>query len=391
MTKRSWLWLLLIGSPAWGSSYWTDQPLTPDWQQYLQRSAQTLLVDEQQLQLELKAIKKVEPLPAVAAKNFGLDRIDNPETLAAVLSYQTPSGGWSKRTDMQHKRVPGQLAGSESSYIPTFDNSATSSQMRWLMAYYPTATVAEQKQISQSLQKALLFMLQAQFPNGGFPQNYPLRGGYHDAATLNDHAMAELLELLSDLSQSQADWLTAELRQQASAAFNKGVQFLLAAQVVLNGTPTIWAAQHHPLTLAPVAARKFEQVSLASSESARLLLLLLHKAADQPGVNRSLCYGALWLQQHQIRDLSWQRTATGSELVPDPGKQLWARFYSLDQQQPVFFDRDGKTYQQVSELSLERQHGYGWYQAEGKPFLKAWAKRPDLQQQCAATQLQVEN
>ncbi|MFC4656133.1 pectate lyase [Rheinheimera marina] len=387
MIRCSGLLLLLLGSPVWGSSYWQDQPLTSAWQQYLQQSEQLKLQDQQQLQQELKSLGLSKPLKASHAKNFGLEAIGSTADLMAVLSYQTPSGGWSKRTDMSQPRAKGQWAGSEPGYIPTFDNGATSSQMRWLMQYFPQATAAQQQQIRQSLGNALQFMLQAQFPNGGFPQNYPLRGGYHDAATLNDHVMADLLTLLWDISESAL--FSSEQQQQAREGFGRGVQFLVKSVVVLNGRPTVWAAQHHPLTLAPVAARKFEQVSLVSTESAKLLALLLEKASDQPGVVKTLCYGALWLQQHQIKDKKWQRTATGSSLVDAKGQLLWARFYSLTDEKPVFFDRDGQTYSDVNQLSLERQQGYGWYQSEGKPFLKAWAKRPELQQQCAPSQQEL--
>ncbi|WP_337880209.1 pectate lyase [Rheinheimera sp.] len=387
MSRCSGFFLLLLGSPVWGSSYWQDQPLTPDWQQYLQQSVQLKQQDQQQFTKELTALGLTKALAAPKAKNFGLEAISSAAELAAVLSYQTPSGGWSKRTDMRQPRRPGQWAGAEPAYIPTFDNSATSSQIRWLMNYYPQADGAARQRIRHSLDKALQFLLQAQFPNGGFPQTYPLRGGYHDAATLNDHVMTDLLSLLSDISQSPL--FSTEQQQQASQSFQRGVQFLVKAVVVLNGRPTVWTAQHHPLTLAPVAARKFEQVSLVSTESAKLLALLLGKASDQPGVHRTLCYGALWLQQHQITDKKWQRTATGSSLVPEKGRVLWARFYSLKDEKPVFFDRDGQTYSDVNQLSLERQQGYGWYQSEGKAFLKAWAKRPELQQQCAPSQQEL--
>lgn len=367
-------------------SYWADAELSDRWQQYLQQSAALLQQQQQDFRAELREAGLTQPVAAVRLKGFGLSAIESAEQLSAVLSYQSHSGGWSKGTDMRQPRQPGQWAGSEPDYIPTFDNGATSTQMRWLMAYFPKADATSQRQIRHSLNRALLFLLQAQYPHGGFPQSYPLRGSYHDAVTLNDHVMAELLTLLWDISESAL--FSTEQQQQAREGFRRGVQFLVNAVVVLKGRPTVWAAQHHPLTLTPVAARKFEQASLVSTESAKLLALLLGKASDQLGVHRTLCYGALWLQ-HQIKDKKWQRTATGSSLEPEKGRVLWARFYSLSDEKPVFFDRDGQTYSDVNQLSLERQQGYGWYQAEGKIFLKAWAKRPELQQQCAPSQQEL--
>ena len=365
--------------------------LPADWQAYQQQSAADAARLQQQLQAELATAKLTAPLPARKAKNFGLNGIDNPAALNAVLSYQTLLGGWSKRTDMQQVRKPGQLAGSEAAYIPTFDNGATSTQIRWLAAYHPNASAADQAKIQAALTQAVQFVLRAQYPNGGFPQSYPLRGGYHDAVTLNDNVMTDLLNLLWDIAnQPDYRWLAADLRAAAQAGFHKGVDWLVQAQVLVDGKRTVWTAQHHPLSGAPVAARKFEQISLVSSESAAVLQLFLDKGLDKelykeqsiPGVLPALCSGIAWLQQHQIRDKAWQRHDTGSALVEKKGAQLWARFYSLPQQQPVFFDRDGQVYSDVNQLSLERQQGYGWYQTNAKGVLKAWKKKPELAAQC---------
>lgn len=365
--------------------------LPADWQTYQQQSAADAARLQQQLQAELATAKLTAPLPARKAKNFGLNGIDNPAALNAVLSYQTLLGGWSKRTDMQQVRKPGQLAGSEAAYIPTFDNGATSTQIRWLAAYHPNASAADQAKIQAALTQAVQFVLRAQYPNGGFPQSYPLRGGYHDAVTLNDNVMTDLLNLLWDIAnQPDYRWLAADLRAAAQAGFHKGVDWLVQSQVLVDGKRTVWTAQHDPLSGVPVAARKFEQISLVSSESAAVLQLFLDKGLDKelykeqsiPGVLPALCSGIAWLQQHQIRDKVWQRHDTGSALVEKKGAQLWARFYSLPKQQPVFFDRDGQVYSDVNQLSLERQQGYGWYQTNAKGVLKAWKKKPELAAQC---------
>ncbi|WP_348728783.1 pectate lyase [Rheinheimera texasensis] len=379
----------IAGGPAAAAGtpdlWYHPKPLSADWQAFHAQSARDLALLEQQLNSELAGAKLSAPLPAVKAKNFGLDAISNSAQLQAVLSYQTVLGGWSKRTDMQQVRKPGQLAGSEPAYIPTFDNGATSSQMRWLAAYYPKATAADQAKIRSALTLAVQFVLRAQYPNGGFAQSYPLRGSYHDAVTLNDNVMTDLLNLLWDIANApEYQWLNADLRSKAQTGFAKGVAWLVAAQVSVNGQGTVWTAQHHPLSGEPVAARKFEQISLVSSESAAVLQLLLDKAPEQPGVLPALCSGVAWLAQHQIRDKVWQRDDAGSKLVEKKGAQIWARFYSLPQQQPVFFDRDGKVYHDVNQLSLERQQGYGWYQSNAKNVLKAWKKKPELAAQCAS-------
>lgn len=361
-----------------------QQSVSAQWQAYQQQSAAALALLAQQLQAELTAAKLSEPRPATKAKEFGLTAIEDSATLAAVLSYQTVLGGWSKRTDMRQPRQLGQLAGSEPSYIPTFDNGATSTQIRWLAGYYPKAGAADQVKIRDALIRAVEFLLAAQYPNGGFAQSYPLRGSYHDAVTLNDNVMTDLLRVLWEVgTQPNYQFLSADLRAKALVAFANGVSWLVSAQVLVDGKRTIWAAQHHPLTGEPVAARKFEKISLVSSESAAVLQLLLDTSVQSPGVLPALCSGVAWLERHQIHDKTWQKHEQGSALVEKKGAVTWARFYSLPQQQPVFFDRDGQTYHDVNQLSLERQHGYAWYQSNAKKLLKAWQKQPQLAVQCS--------
>lgn len=367
------------------AGYFAGAQLSPAWQQYLAQSAADAARLSHSVQAELAQAGLTKAVAAGKAKNFGLTAITSEAELAALLSYQTVLGGFSKRTDMRKLRAPGMLAGSEAAYIPTFDNGATSTQIRWLAAYYPQADRATQPLVVAALHKAVAYLLRAQYPNGGFPQSYPLRGGYHDAVTLNDNVMSDLLRLLWDIARQPAfAMLEPGVREQAANGFARGVDWLLAAQVMLAGQRTVWSAQHHPLTAQPVAARKFEQVSLVSSESAAILQLLLDTVPQQAGVSHALCAGVAWLQQHQLRDKYWQRSSNGSRLIDKKGATTWARFYSLTTQQPVFFDRDGAVYQEVSALSLERQQGYGWYQTNANQLLKAWAKQRALQAQCDA-------
>ena len=118
--------------------------------------------------------------------------------------------------------------------------------------------------------KGIHYLLAAQFPNGGFPQVWPLEGGYHDAITFNDNAVSESAETLSDVAEAKPgyDFVPADLRKQAAAAVDKALQCILESQIVINGKKTVWAQQEDALTLAPVSARNYEPGALAASESA---------------------------------------------------------------------------------------------------------------------------
>ena len=365
-----WLALLL---PFHGIAvdYWQEQPLPVQWQQYLAASQQLLQQDEAAFATELG---NSSAQLAVKHSEFGLTAITTAAEAEAVLSFQTPSGGWSKRTDMRMPRKPGQHYGSEPDYVPTFDNNATSTQLQWLADYYPHAPQPLRQQITLAIERGIALVIDAQYPNGGFAQSYPLRGDYHDAVTLNDNALYQLMQLLWQAAHDKRFAMLADNRKQAAkAAFYRAVDWLLANQVWVKGQLTVWGAQHHPFTGGPVAARKFEQASLVSSESAKLLQLMLQTVPDYPGVAASLAAGAHWLRQHQISGKTRYRDAQGYlSLADSPGSVIWSRFYDLQSGEPVFFDRDGKTYSDVSRLSLERQRGYGWYQSVAADFLQAY-------------------
>ncbi|RVU33278.1 pectate lyase [Rheinheimera riviphila] len=358
----------------------------PAWQAYFARSEAFAAKDQALLQNELVLLQQTKASKPAKHKQFGfepeptVEYLQSPDAIRVaqvMLSFQTPSGGWSKRTDMAGlPRQPGQMFGVEKNYIPTFDNGATTTQLRWLAAFYPYAPAALQPKLKAALEKGVQFVLAAQYPNGGFAQTYPLRGGYHDAVTLNDHVLVELLRLLKDVAAApQFALLPEHIRQQAKQQFVLGTELLLKAQVKLNGKLTIWAAQHHPLTLEPLAARAYELAALASSESAGVTLLLMELPQPSAAVVQAVEAAVSWFSEKQILDTKVERDDKGMRLVAAPGaKPLWARFYDLKTQQPLFVDRDGSIKAKVTELSLERQQGYGWYQNNAAAVLKAYPK-----------------
>jgi len=369
------------------SADWRQQVAhDPVWQVYFARSAALAAKDQAWLQNELQALHQTKASKPAKHKQFGFEPeptsayLQSPDAIRVaqvILSFQTPSGGWSKRTDMAGlPRQPGQMFGVENNYIPTFDNGATTTQLRWLAAFYPYAPAAFQPKLKAALEKGVQFVLAAQYPNGGFAQTYPLQGGYHDAVTLNDHVLVELLRLLNEVATApQFAMLPANLKQQAQQQFLLGTELLLTAQVKLNGKLTIWAAQHHPLTLEPMAARAYELAALASSESAGVTLLLMDLPKPSPAVISAVEAAVSWFRGTQITDTQVARDDQGMHLVAAPGaKPLWARFYDLKTQQPLFVDRDGSIKAKVTDLSLERQQGYGWYQSNAAAVLKAYPK-----------------
>jgi PelA/Pel-15E family pectate lyase len=49
-------------------------------------------------------------------------------------------------------------------------------------------------------------------------------------------------------------------------------------------------------------------------------------------------------------------------LRDNPGAPpIWARFYQIGTDRPIFGDRDKTIHDNVEELSQERRRGYSWY------------------------------
>ncbi len=108
-----------------------------------------------------------------------------------------------------------------------------------------------------AFRKGLKYILDAQLPCGGWPQVYPLEGGYHDNITFNDDVQVHILELLLLIKNEpkRFTYLSPEEREAAVQALARGIQCVLDTQYMQNGQRTAWCAQHDALTLKPAAAR----------------------------------------------------------------------------------------------------------------------------------------
>ncbi|WP_193161660.1 pectate lyase [Microbulbifer hainanensis] len=381
--------VLAMAAASCSADRLTDAQPAHNMADYRALSQQLQQLDRDSMAGELAQLQRQKPLPAVYAKRFGFgpdkgtDYYRTPEgqkIADIVLSYQTPSGGWSKRTEMgKAPRAPGQAFGVEKNYIPTFDNGATSTQF-WVMVRAYGATGDER--YAAAAERALRLILLAQYPHGGWPQSFPLRGKYHDLITFNDGAICDLLEIVRAAARDEPElqFLPGELRALAADSLQRGLQMLVESQVVIDGRTTIWGAQHDPQTLAPAAARAFEPASLASKESAELVLFLMKLEQPSDAVKRAIVSAHDWFERHRISGYRWALANHDfRELIPDrDADPLWARFYDLSSDRPVFGDRDGRVYYDIRELSRERNLGYGWYTEHPNKVIKrypAWAER----------------
>ena len=103
-----------------------------------------------------------------------------------VLLYQRRSGGWPKNIDMGKPlgdSARAALVRQKNETDSTIDNGATFTQLSFLARVY---TAQHQPRHRDGFLQGLDYLLQAQYPNGGWPQFYPNLSGYYKHITFND-------------------------------------------------------------------------------------------------------------------------------------------------------------------------------------------------------------
>lgn len=362
------------------------------WATYLERSAALARADQAALEAELKAEGLETALPAPSGGDFKMSKkpgdpwFGGPEAKALteiILSYQTPAGGWSKHGGYSKgPRRPGMLwssqyePGRSPHYLATFDNRSTTEQLQFLAN---VAQATDRDDCREAIRRGLDYVLAAQFPNGGWPQVFPLEGGYHDNITLNDDATAHILELLRDVAtgDERFDFLPREKHTAARDALARGIACLLEMQVRQDGKPTGWAGQHDPLTLAPAEARKMEPSALASTETANLLKVLMTTEDPDRNLIAGIEAGLAWLERVRLTGLKRTKIDGRTAYVEDPDSDEvhWARFYHLATNRPLFPGRDGVIYDSFDEMAKHNKLGYDFYSTRPGSVLNSSRKK----------------
>lgn len=254
-----------------------------------------------------------------------------------VLLYQRDCGGWHKNIEMHHILTDSEKAvvKADKSDKGCFDNSATTMEMRFLAKMYKEVS---DNRYRDAFVKGLDYIIRAQYSSGGWPQYFPLRGGYSDFITFNDDLVVNLLKLLRDVYEGSGDFTAIvedATKQKAKDTFDKGVKCILNCQIVDEGIKTLWCAQHDPVTLDPAVGRPHELPSFSGSEGAKILEFLMTIESPSDEVKQAVVAAVDWLNKHKIpnkrvMDVKDVFGNTIDRKVEDSaGENLWGRFIQL--------------------------------------------------------------
>lgn len=294
-----------------------------------------------------------------------------------ILIYQRNNGGWPKNYDMQailtHQQIDSLLKTKDMVHT-TFDNQTTYPHVEYLAQVYTQTGIEKYKQAAI---KGIQFILKAQYPNGGWPQYFPLEANnYSRHITFNDGAFIGIMETLKKINDGSQmfDFVDEKMRKEVKVTFDKGLDCILNCQIVSKGRLTAWCQQHDEITLKPAWARAYEMPSICNGESVQIVLFLMSFDRPDQRIFTAIQSAIKWFGESKIyhtrvktiqappEESQWRTNRTDRVVVVDSmAPPIWTRFYELVTERPLFSDRNSKMLYSLAEVGRERRSGYSWY------------------------------
>jgi len=288
-----------------------------------------------------------------------------------VLLYQRSTGGWPANVDMTRELTEEQkdkVRTAKDRADSTLDNGATHTHLRYLARVY---NATKQERFKEAFLKGLDYLLKAQYANGGWPQTYPSLRGYSKFITFNDGAMIGAMTVLRDIAENKPPYVFVDenRREKAGRAVQEGIQCILKCQIVIAGKRTAWCQQHDQMSFEPRPARAFEPAAITGCESVGIVEFLMSIDNPRREIIEAVQNALAWFDNVKITGIRQvskpgesQERGLDKVVVADPtAPPIWARFYEIGTNRPIFGDRDGKVYYSMAEISAERRTGYAWY------------------------------
>lgn len=316
----------------------------------------------------------------MGCKTVATDTVAQDAKAEKMLLYQRNNGGWPQykgdATDYEKpvdEALKNKLLSDKDQGDATIDDRSTTLEINYLLEIYPKT---QNQTYLKAAEKGIQYLLEAQNAAGGWPQHYPDTSRYRKHITYNDNAMINVLWIIKGLADDEGIYqvVNPQLKREAKTALQKGIQCMLNTQVKQNGRLTVWCAQHDNQTLLPAQARAFEPPSLSGAESVGITRFLMSIDQPSPEIIQAVQSAVQWFEEvkiegynTEIRSDSSQPSGKDRVIFEDPESTIWARFYELQTNRPIFIGRNSEIKYDLKEVENERRVGYAFY---GK-----WPKR----------------
>jgi PelA/Pel-15E family pectate lyase len=292
-----------------------------------------------------------------------------------MLMFQRNNGGWNKH--LEEKAVnynktytaeeQAKIKGYATKLDATIDNESTTKEIKYLVKAYKKTS---NKAYLDAAERGIQYLLSAQYANGGWPQYYPDKSGYRSQVTFNDNAIINVLTVMEDIVSGKNDFdaVNNSFKPFAEQAIQKATSCILATQIKVNGKLTAWCTQYNAKTLEPEMARKFELASISAAESVNIVRFLMRQPKPTPEIKQAIAAAIEWFKKVKITGYNYIEIADATQpkgkdrvIVEDPKTTIWARFYEIETNRPLFAGRDSDKKYNVAEVEYERRMGYAWY------------------------------
>lgn len=267
---------------------------------------------------------------------------------ARALAWgQRTTGGWDHRVDVADLDRSAKKVVREGTRC-TFDDNITQGALDFLVSLDGEI---DEPWLSEAIELGFAFMMESQFPNGAWPQWYPLRGGYHNHYTFNDRAINDCIAVMLRGHEVYG-------RQEYLDSARRGGDFIILSQL---SPPQAGWAQQYSQDLKPMWARSFEPpgvCSLVAASNIRTLVDLYRYTKDEKYLE-PIPKAIAWLEASRI------------------GKNRWARLYEMGTNRPIYGDRENgnKIHYDYEKISERERTSYGWQGDFGIPTAIACYRR----------------
>jgi hypothetical protein len=284
-------------------------------------------------------------------------------TAECLIRGQMQSGGWDYYVELDPEKRKAfayrdSEAGRKARNYTTLDDNVTQAATRFLVEL-DGVLMQSDAEVHDAADYALRSILAAQYPNGGwyvwwkeFPdersaEQFPVKKASYPAEwnrtwkaqypgiyVTNDNLVSDMIDLLLTAHRVYGE-------QRYLDACRRAGDFLLLAQ--MPEPQPAWA-QQYDVDMHPVWARKFEPPAISGGETQQIIgsLMQLYRATGEEKYLRPIPPALAWLRRSQI----------------EPGKV--ARFYELQTNRPLYFERRGDLYTLTHELGPRLPDHYGF-------------------------------